>query len=110
DYTHEKIAEKLKCSRPIITLDIRVMKATAREQISEYTHEIFPLEVKNQVKGLDNLIRKNYDMIEKNPDDPRVLHTGSSVIQQLYKDKMDMITGTNTMHKLILVISFVRKV
>jgi IS30 family transposase len=90
-YSQAEIAKKLKLHPSTISLDVQWLKERAQQELQTHIQERVPLEYKRAMAGLDNILKKANEMLEK-ISDPKTQIQNMSLLMDLYKSIMFLCT------------------
>jgi Holliday junction resolvase RusA-like endonuclease len=90
-YSQSDIAKELQLRPSTISLDVQFLKEQAQQELKTHIHETIPLEYKRAKAGLDNLLKKATDMLEKVTDPKNQIQT-MALLMDLYKSIMILST------------------
>jgi transposase len=90
-YSQSDIAKELQLHPSTISLDVQFLKEQAQQELESHIHETIPLEYKRAKTGLDNLLQKATDMLEK-VTDPKTQIQTMVLLMDLYKSIMILST------------------
>jgi predicted transcriptional regulator len=90
-HSQSEIAKSLNVSNALISLDIQYIKEQAKKELETHIQERVPLEYKRAMAGLDNILKKANEMLEK-ISDPKTQIQNMSLLMDLYKTIMFLCT------------------
>lgn len=99
--TQREIASHLKCSVFTVNHDIAAIRSEAQHDIHKYTYEVLPTELQVQLAGLNKLIAKQYSFVNNPSTDPRIIQSATQIIQQAYRDRMELISSATLISKVM---------
>jgi hypothetical protein len=90
-YSQSQIAKELRLNPSTISLDVQFLKERARNELKTHLTERLPFEHARVTSGINNLLQRTHDILDKTTDPKMQLQT-ISVLTGLYGTIMSLAT------------------
>lgn len=90
-YSQVEIAKELQLHPSTISLDVQYLKQKSRDELRKHITEVLPFEYSRVSAGVNGLLRKATDILEKTTD-PKLQYQFMSLLVQVYGSILSMAT------------------
>ena len=90
-HSQNDIAKSLNVSAALISLDVQYLKEQAQRELRVHIKEVIPFEYARAVSGINGILRKATDILDKT-DDPKLQYQFMTLLMQCYGQIMSLAT------------------
>ena len=90
-HSQTDIAKKLNVSSALISLDVQFLKEQAQRELRVHIKEVIPFEYARAVSGINDILRRAYDILDRMTDPKMQLQT-MTLLMQCYGNIMTLAT------------------
>ena len=90
-HSQTDIAKKLNVSNALISLDVQFLKEQAQRELRVHIKEVIPFEYARAVSGINDILRRAYEILERMTDTKMQLQT-MTLLMQCYGNIMSLAT------------------
>lgn len=101
------VAQQLNVSTATVSLDIQYLEETAKENIEKHIHETMPMQYSKTMAGLNQVLRKAWEIVNKEHIDDKVKLQSLALINESYRLIFELISDGTIIKEAM---AFVKKV
>ena len=90
-HSQSDIAKKLNVSNALISLDVQFLKEQAQRELRVHIKEVIPYEYARAITGINDILRRASEMLDKTTD-PKIQLQTMTLLLQLYGNILQMAT------------------
>ena len=91
-YTHREIVAKLQISKGTVSNDLTFLRKQAHDNLQYHIHEAVPEYYQKCLWGMKRTLKQTLEIAERSPD-PRIKLEAMKIVNDCYKDIMDLVTN-----------------